>query len=357
MPTVLYLAWGRPQRPQANLIQTLHTVEALTGLGIATRLYLPPLPRGFDLPGFLRAMGLRQAIDLRGAWSLHRRWGGWPFAMLHHAGLKGAGAVYTRVPELSLVLTRTGVAHFLEVHDTETLRARGQLSAAVAACRSGPILGLVAISGAGRDALVTAGAPANRVHVLPSGVDLDAFAAVPPLRLEELANPRSLYVGRISRDRGLRLLERVAAAGFPVRLIGPRDDEPARGLANLEVAARVAHGDVPTCYAGAALALMPYQPDLRHAASISPIKLFEAMAAGRLVIASDLPPLRELVTPGVNGLLVPPEAPEAWLAAVRWVQENPGAALALAQAGRRQAAQFSWQARAERLCRLMGIAC
>lgn len=356
MSTILYLAWGRPQRPQANLIQTLHTVEALTRLGVATRLYLPPLKRGFDLPGFLRAMGLRQAIDLRGAQSLHRRWGGWPFAMLHHAELKGADAVYTRVPELALVLARTGVPHFLEVHDTETLAARGHLSPTVAACRSGLILGLVAISGAGRDALVTTGAPASRVHVLPSGVDLDAFAAVPPLRREELADPRALYVGRISRDRGLGLLEQVAAAGCPVRLVGLRDDEVARGIADLEVAARVPHVEVPACYAGAALALMPYQPDLRHASSISPIKLFEAMAAGRLVIASDLPPLRELVTPGVNGLLVPPDAPEAWLAAVRWVRANPEAALAMAEAGRRHAADFSWQVRAERLRSLMDIA-
>lgn len=355
MPVVLYLAWGRPQRPQANLIQTLHTVAALGGLGIAVRLYLPPLPSGFDLHRFFGEFGVREPIDLRGVPSLHRRWGGWPFALLHHAELKRADAVYTRVPELSVVLARTGAPHFLEVHDTATLRARGLLPLVAAACRSGSVLGLVTISAAARDVLIEAGAPTGRVHLLPSGVDLRAFAPVPGLGPEDLRPPRALYVGRISRDRGLGLLEQVAAAGYPVRLIGPRDEEPRRDIPGLEVWDPIPHREVAAAYAGAAIALMPYQPELRHADSISPIKLFEAMAAGRVVIASDLPPIRELVIPGVNGLLVPPGAPDAWLEAIRWTEANPDAALAMADAGRRQVEGFSWSERAGRLCALMGI--
>lgn len=356
MATIVYLAWGRPQRPRANLIQTLHTVAALTGIGVSTRLYLPPVPRDLDVPAFLAEMGLRQPIDLRGTWSLHRRWGGWPFALLHRGELLRASAVYTRVPELSLVLARSGVPHFLEVHDTGHLRTEGTIGRVVNACRSGPTLGLVAISGAGRDSLLEAGAPPTRVHVLPSGVDVDAFASVPPLRVEDLVHPRALYAGRISHDRGLSILEHIAAAGCPVHLVGLRDDNPRQDISDLAVSPPVTHAAVPGLYAGAALALMPYQPELRHAESISPIKIFEAMAAGRLVIASDLPPLRELVTSGVNGLLVRPGDPDAWLAAIDWVRANPQAALAMAETGRQDAARFSWRARAQRLCTLMGIA-
>lgn len=348
----VYLAWGRPQRPRANLIQTLHTVEALAALGAAVRLYLPPVPAGFDTGGFLAGMGIRRPIELCPVASLHRRWGGWPFALLHLGELRRAGVVYTRVPELSRVLARLGIRHWLEVHETDTLNARGQLPALRAALARGTLRGLVAISEAGRAALIDAGAAPARVHVLPSGVDLTAFAAVPALTEADLAAPRALYVGRISRDRGLPLLEAIAAAGVPLTLVGPRDHEPASLPSGLELRPAVAHAAVPAELARGALALMPYQSELRHAASISPIKLFEAMAAGRLVIASDLAPIREIVRDGVNGLLVPADDPQAWIDAIKRVRTNPAAALAIAEAGRRTAAAYGWETRAGRLLTL-----
>ncbi|MBS0601051.1 MAG: glycosyltransferase family 4 protein [Proteobacteria bacterium] len=351
---IIYLAWGRAQRPHANLIQTLHTVEALTKLGARVRLYLPPVPRGFDLGRFLSDMGIRTTIDLCPAPSLHRRWRGWPFALLHRRELQTAGLVYTRVPELSLMLARLGIGHWLEVHDTATLQARAQLSALLAALARGTLRGLVAISAAGREALIRAGAVPEQVHVLPSGVDLEAFAAVPALNLDQLRMPRALYVGRISRDRGLPLFESLAAAGVALTLVGPRDHDPGNLHPNLELRPAVAHAQVPGVLTQGALALMPYQADLRHAATISPIKLFEALAAGRLVIASDLAPIREIIRDGVNGLLVPPEEPLAWLAAIRRVQADPAAALAIAEAGRQTAMRYGWDSRARHLLQLTG---
>lgn len=351
-PSFVYLAWGRPQRPRANLIQTLHTVEALGALGADARLYLPPVPASFDRAGFLAGMGIRRPIDLRPVASLHRRWGGWPFVLAHWRELRAAGVVYTRVPELAFVLARLGIPHWLEVHETDTLLARGQLPRLLAALARGLLRGLVAISAAGRAALIRAGAAPDRVHVLPSGVDLAAFAVVPALTAAELHAPRALYVGRISRDRGLPLFETLAAAGVSLTLVGPCDHAPATLHPNLELRPAVAHAEVPAVLARGALALMPYQAELRHAASISPIKLFEAMAAGRVVIASDLAPIREIVRDGVNGLLVPPDDPAAWLAAIGRVRADPPAALAMAAAGRATAAAYGWDARARRLLEL-----
>ena len=38
----------------------------------------------------------------------------------------------------------------------------------------------------------------------------------------------------------------------------------------------------------------------------------ESLAAGRPVIASQLPGLADLIQPGQTGLLVPPESPQSW---------------------------------------------
>lgn len=118
---------------------------------------------------------------------------------------------------------------------------------------------------------------------------------------------------------------------------------------NLALEPAIPHAAVPSALARGAIALMPYQADLRHAATISPIKLFEAMAAGRLVIASDLPPIREVVRHGENGLLVPADDPVAWIAAVRRAQGDPVHAVAMAMKGRKTAAEYGWSTRAGKL--------
>ena len=329
-------------------------MQALAALDVRARLYLPPVPRDFDLAGFLADMRIARPIDLRPSPTLDRRWGGRPFVLLHHAELRGAGAVYTRAPELSVLLARLGVAHVLEIHDTEHLRRLGMLSRLVALAAAGRLRAFVTVSAAGCDALCEAGADPRRVHVIPNGVDLDAFGAVPPADLARPGALRVICVGRISRDRGLRVFEHVAAAGHPVTLIGSRDDEPASSVPNLDVRPPIAHAAVPASYRDAEIALMPYQTDLRHASSISPIKLFEAMAAGRVVIASDLAPIRELVRSGENGLLVAPDDLAGWSAAIDWVRNHPRESAALAEAGRRTASSFDWTARARRVLAVTG---
>ena len=59
----------------------------------------------------------------------------------------------------------------------------------------------------------------------------------------------------------------------------------------------------------------------------SPLKLFDYMAAGAPIVASDLPTVREVLTDGDNALLVPPGRPvDALAAAIRRLLVNPGLA-------------------------------
>jgi glycosyltransferase involved in cell wall biosynthesis len=73
------------------------------------------------------------------------------------------------------------------------------------------------------------------------------------------------------------------------------------------------------------------------------------MAAGRPLVASDLPSSREVMRDGETALLVPPGDPAALAAALRRLLEDRALAGRLAEAAWREAAAYSWDARAARL--------
>ena len=84
----------------------------------------------------------------------------------------------------------------------------------------------------------------------------------------------------------------------------------------------------------------------------SPLKLFEYMSAGRAIVASDLPSIREVLHHEIDALLVAPGNPEAFAGAIERLVAQPGLAARLARAAFDAAPEFSWDRRAERLERL-----
>jgi glycosyltransferase involved in cell wall biosynthesis len=127
------------------------------------------------------------------------------------------------------------------------------------------------------------------------------------------------------------------------------------------------HGFVPQRDLSASLArldvaLLPVQ---RHAQGYdrgrpidiaqhtSPIKLFDYLAHGRAVIASDLPVLREVLDEEV-ARLAPPDDADAWIAALRELAD-PARREALARAGhRRWEERYTLEARARRIVQFAG---
>jgi glycosyltransferase involved in cell wall biosynthesis len=79
----------------------------------------------------------------------------------------------------------------------------------------------------------------------------------------------------------------------------------------------------------------------------SPMKVFEYLACGRAILASDLPVLREVLTED-NSVLAPPEDAAAWNHALRSLAADAGRREALALRARADAGLYSWEQRARR---------
>ena len=64
------------------------------------------------------------------------------------------------------------------------------------------------------------------------------------------------------------------------------------------------------CFSNRLMPLIPDDANRDWMESKSPTKFFEYMAMGKATIAPDLPPLREFIKHGINGLLIRPGDPE-----------------------------------------------
>ena len=343
---------------RANLIQTVHTASAIHRLGVPITLILPQGKLLERPKRTIAKVGGDPTLDLRTRWLMRPGLGFGPYLRLHARALRAAGAVYTRVPEIALALGRAGIPHHLEVHDVEGLTAKGQLAPLVALHREKILRTVIPISIPAVEMLTDAGADPQRIHVAPSGVSVSAYRDVPAFDPATLKHPRIVNLGQLNPARGLAVFDAVARSELgQIDLVG-RMDDTTRALAALpsvNTHAPVPPGDVPGWYARCDLVLLPYQSGHSRARSFSPIKLFEAMAAGRPILASDLPSIRGVVTHGHDALLVPDNDPAAWVDAVKRLQQDPDLAQRLANQAKANATQYDWSARAKGILNAIGV--
>jgi glycosyltransferase involved in cell wall biosynthesis len=77
--------------------------------------------------------------------------------------------------------------------------------------------------------------------------------------------------------------------------------------------------------------------------------MFEYMAAGRAIVASDLPAIREVLQHEMNAVLVRPGDPQALSAGIQRLAADPDLAERLARQAFEDVARYAWERRAERL--------
>ncbi|MFI2103082.1 glycosyltransferase family 4 protein [Isoptericola sp. NPDC019693] len=228
---------------------------------------------------------------------------------------------------------------------------------------------VVTLSGTMRDELVGRGVPRERITVVPNAVDAALLAPAPtPAEARAALGLRTarFVVGTVSSvvgyeglDTVLRTVALLRSRGVDVSalIVGDGVDRPRL----LRLAAELGLGehallpgrvprDVARTYLAALdVVLVPRRPD-RVTRLVTPLKPVEAMALGRPVVASDLPALAEVLSPlelgtggSPAGVLVDPDDTEAWADAVARVLDDDAHRAALVEAGRRVAAERTWE--------------
>jgi glycosyltransferase involved in cell wall biosynthesis len=201
--------------------------------------------------------------------------------------------------------------------------------------------------------IVARGVPAERVFVVPNGVDPDAFSPRPPdpaLRARYGVGHRYLigYISNLDHPREghetlIEATARLVEAGRDVACLivgeGRRKEQLEAVAAASGVADRiiftgaVPHEQVAAMYALLDVFVVPRR-DERAARLVTPLKPFEAMAMARPMVVADLPALTEVAPVGERSLAFPAEDAAALAAAVERLMDDPELAVRLGEAGR-----------------------
>jgi glycosyltransferase involved in cell wall biosynthesis len=199
--------------------------------------------------------------------------------------------------------------------------------------------------------LASLGVAREKIKVIPNGAELHE-------RGDGNGDGDSvLYFGSPQSWQGIETLLRAFArlADFPnLRLVicASRETKawkPYEKLAeklriNIEWHYALPAGELAEITRHALLSVAPLADCARNAEQgCAPLKILESMACGVAVVASDLPPVRELIRHRENGWLVHPGRPAELARALRILIEHPALARELGAAARRTIVErFTW---------------
>jgi PEP-CTERM/exosortase A-associated glycosyltransferase len=192
-----------------------------------------------------------------------------------------------------------------------------------------------------REDIINRGIPKQKITVIPNAVDLERFQYVnhPNLKLQKQYNLEESvvvgFIGSFYAYEGLDLLLRAIPLvlkrfqNIKVLLVGGGPQENAlKTLAkDLNIServiftGRVSHDQVQEYYSLIELFIYP-RISIRLTELVTPLKPLEAMARGRIVLASDIGGHRELIEENRTGMLFKADSSEALSQAIIDLLEN-----------------------------------
>lgn len=294
----------------------------------------------------------------------------WALYATLEARKEKADVYYTRDSGIAFWLVRLGLATIYEAH---AVPKRGQRWLLQRIARSPALKLVVALTSFIREGLMTMGFSEQNMIVLPDAVDLTMFDNLPPKeqcrRRLGLPLDRIIigYIGRfrtMEMEKGIpELVEAMAqlpsfgsvepllmCVGGPMEVV-PTYLEIARSCGvpehRLQFQDRVPNSEVPFWIRACDVVTIPWTWTEFSAYFTSPLKLFEYMAAGVPIVATDLPSLREVLRHGENAWLVEPGSPKALATGIEYLLAERRVSRQLATNAQIQVRAHSWRSRCD----------
>jgi len=211
----------------------------------------------------------------------------------------------------------------------------------------------------------------DAIFVSPDGVDLEKFDI--KTKREEARERLNLpadknlivYTGLLYDWKGAQTLAEASnflSENDLVIFVGGKKHhvenfkEKNRDLKNILTVGARPHDEIPLWLKAADVLVLPNtaKEDISKYYT-SPMKLFEYMASGTPIVASDLPSIREVLNEN-NAVLVEPDNPEKLADGIKRVLQDCGFADTISKQAREDVQNHTWQKRAKEILRFMKYA-
>jgi glycosyltransferase involved in cell wall biosynthesis len=163
-----------------------------------------------------------------------------------------------------------------------------------------------------------------------------------------------MYTGHLHKGKGVQTLIQAAAdIDGSVYVVGGYEDDirwiqsSVTVPENVQFTGLIKPAAMPAYQVASDILVAPYTSDARD--YISPLKLFEYMAAGKPIVTTTKPVLKEVVTHGENALLAEPGDPASLAERVTSLATDPDRQTALGTQARKDVEQYTWERRAARI--------
>jgi glycosyltransferase involved in cell wall biosynthesis len=371
MDKLIYIARSRIPSNRANCVQTLKMCSGFAA-HLPVELIAPYYPEDARKRETLRErFALARAFEV--TWVPFLHWGerfavrGYALAAALQARLRRGRYVHSREPWSAYWLARAGSRVGFEAHDLEEDRRYPVWQRLVSDESLSPALrGLFCISNSLIEDYAAAGARRELLHRAPDGVDLQRFD--PPIEKGEARTRLGLpaaarivcHAGHLYPGRGIE--ETVEALGsLPdvlLLLVGgnPEDVGRVRAFASgrgtadrVRFEGTVPNGKIPLYLWAADALIMPYTSRTATVRAMSPLKMFEYMAAGRPIVATDFPAVREVLRNGENALLVTPDSAEEIARGLRRALDDRSLAESISRRAHEDVKAYTWEERARKI--------
>lgn len=348
----------------ANSLQVMKACQALVQIGHSVTLLVP----GSQNPSvdLQKHYGLQTDFPIEWVSSSGRRMFRWD--SVRRARVLKADLIYSWFPQTAVFGLLSRLPVIFEIHIQPTGLFGPIWHRAFAKVRG--LKRLVSITRALVDILerdFQMHFPSDEVVIAPNGVDLERFISLsdPVTARRQIGfreAPTVMCTGHLYAGRGAELFLSLAKSLPQAHFVwvGGRPEDIAvwkqrAESDNVTFTGFIPNIDLPLYQAAADILLMPYSRSIMgssgsadSAAVASPMKMFEYMAAGRAIVSSDLPVIREILNEQ-NAVFCEPDDIEDWRLKIASLLGNEPHRFELGHQARLDVEGYTWVARAQRI--------